>query len=62
MQTVVDGFLTLLDDDTKTGKLTLTRETGRHLTAASQNLGSTLLALPKGLEEWPRPPVFGKWG
>ncbi|ORZ00455.1 hypothetical protein BCR43DRAFT_521486 [Syncephalastrum racemosum] len=38
MQTVIDGFLTLIDDDTKSG--------------------STLLALPKGLEEWPRPPVF----
>ncbi|KAI9488619.1 hypothetical protein BDB00DRAFT_877198 [Zychaea mexicana] len=38
METVVEGFLRLIQDDSKSG--------------------STLLVLPKGLEECPRPPVF----
>ncbi|KAI9270596.1 hypothetical protein BDA99DRAFT_502223 [Phascolomyces articulosus] len=38
METAVEGFLTLIQDESKSG--------------------CTLLVLPKGLEEWPRPPVF----
>ncbi|KAI8145470.1 hypothetical protein BJV82DRAFT_603792 [Fennellomyces sp. T-0311] len=38
METAVEGFLSLIRDESKTG--------------------CTLLVLPKGLEEWPRPPVF----